>query len=136
MPKLSIFLPESTQAKLGNPENVSARIAEIIERYNELVRRSKPTLSRAEWQGLFECANKLALPTTGDVTRYLWLEVSDSKPELAQQIGFDKAGLVRKIKTMSYPELLAAVELLQRYWRQSDRQSVASRLTAVLGEEE
>jgi hypothetical protein len=57
MPKLSIYLPETTFGRLRAPENVSARIAEMVDGYAALLRDATRdcTFTRREWCAL--CAH-------------------------------------------------------------------------------
>jgi hypothetical protein len=97
--------------------NRSAAVSRIIERYDELCRRSLPDLSDAEW-GLIRDACR-SLPTnTVTAALYLPPQVADAikADGLDAKWGVDGAWLVAKLQALDYAARIALIDAVEQYW--------------------
>lgn len=116
----TIYIPDAAAAYLADAEALSSRIAGIVLRYKEMVGRSLPKLSKAQWCAIADANNGTDDLLLGEyaesVGSLLWANVADSIG-LAAKWDVDQDELVRTMRAWSYVEQVAAFEALRTFWR-------------------
>ncbi len=123
-------------ARVGPDAPTSGLIRRDLERYYAVLADSLRTLTltEAEASALVDALNGTLLePHT---YRFLWADVEDSLPELAEKWGIDGPALVRKLRGLSPGAAMAAADAVEQFWTRVSRgeakgESHADRLRAV-----
>lgn len=119
MPKLSIYLSDDVFVALGEPENVSGRIAGIIQRYDQMVEAAQPQLTIGEWFTVFACLKDF--DGSASTLRLLWASVAEGGDlNLGAAYPVDKRALSRKLRRLPFASLAALAEYSARYWATDD----------------
>jgi hypothetical protein len=124
--KTSIYLgPEVlsvvTEREVG-PGSRSEVIRACIERYGEVCRRHCPDLAEGEWQALFHILDEEWLAQFGS-PQYVVAAVEDwetrTRPDRTERI------LSSRLRAMTYVELVAVLDRVERHWAAVNRDSGA-----------
>jgi hypothetical protein len=111
---------------VGSPDNYSGRVNTIIGRYKAMVEENMPELSVNEWCAICDANNgthMLADFNENDPARWAWMNVADSEPsEMKEKWALDNLELARKMKSMSFIEQCAVMEVIQKFWENSGQQ--------------
>lgn len=130
--KSSIYIPDRLDAVLGpcgetTGMSLSGRIAAIVDRYGEIIRRHRPQLTRAEWMLLMDALNGWASWAEAGRTLMIGiaLEVEDAiamhrldakwglAPQQAQE-------LVRRLRELSFAEAISVIDAAEMFWAHAD----------------
>lgn len=108
-------------ANNGGGTGVSHRLAQIGDRYLEILRRTPlPDLSEAEMQALRDVNNGTWHEPATVIRGTLWIGVDDSLPDgLSEKWQIDSAALVAKLRAMSYVQEVKLVEQIEKWWREN-----------------
>ena len=111
---------EQALAHNGGGRGLSHRLAQIADRYLEVLREARtslPALSEAEWSLLRDSLNG-TLHEPAAMIRAMWVGVDDSirLDGLDVKWGVDGAALVAKLRTLDYAQALAVVEAVEAWW--------------------
>lgn len=120
--KATIRISSATSDRLGRvPDGeLSARIAAIIARYEQMVRFAMPTFTRSQWLAIFDANNYTdtfadeAIPS-GMVIRNL-----ADHPSTGQRWGIDKNELVNEMGDLRPEQLLTIREACVRFWQANE----------------
>lgn len=137
--RVTIYLPDHVRAALGpcgedSGVSLSGRVATIVLRYQEAVRRSRPRLSRAEWMLILDALNgvgRLAEERPEAAVAGLALEVYDHLRlnDAARKWSLTPAqatGLVDRLRALSYVEALSIVEAAEQFWTHHELETDAA----------
>jgi len=101
----------------GGGWSYSGRLAEISDRYIEILRHNPPPqLSEAEMNAVRDVLNGTWLQPAVMIEGAIELEVSDAMPELAEKWSIDKEALLEKLRGMNFAQSVALVEVVEKYW--------------------
>lgn len=95
--------------------NMSGRINTIILRYAEMVARSAPELSLAEWCAVCDANNGTVTDEMPMSVTLLWANVHDCRG-LGEKWDVDVKKLVNKMRSWTYAESVACAEIVERFW--------------------
>lgn len=109
---------EEAIALNGGGRGLSHRLAQIGDRYMEILRRTpRPDLSEGEINALRDVCNSTLHEPASMIRGSLWLGVEDSLPDgLAEKWRIDGHALVEKLRRLTYPQEVALVEQIESYW--------------------
>lgn len=101
----------------GGGRGFSARLAQIGDRYVEILRHNPPpALLAAEMSAVCDALNGALLQPAATIDGGIALEVSDAMPDLAAKWGIDGAALVEKLRDMSFAQSVSLLEHVEKYW--------------------
>ena len=127
--RITIYVGEPVAALLthvGEGASVSGRLNTVAERYAEVVRRSAPALSTAQWSALADALNGTVLGVVE--IRHMADEVRDCDG-LGRKWGVDQAGLADAVDALTFAGRLAGAEIVERFWaRQPGSASLSGQL--------
>src|SRR5574340_103430 len=94
----------------------SAVLREIVQRYDEIVRRDAPELSEPEWKAVADALDGTILDST--TLRFAWAEVADADRinGLGVKWGIDAQALAARIRDLTQGQLTALVDRVERFW--------------------
>lgn len=93
-----------------------------LARYYELLRRSLPTFTREEAGAICDaCNGTLWEPWSMSL---LWADVADCEG-LGEKWGIDQAALVARLRGLTYPELVATADAVERFWTSSGTYAIS-----------
>lgn len=95
--------------------NMSGRINTILSRYAEMVARSAPELTEAEWCAICEANNGTVTDDIPASVTMLWANVHDCRG-LGEKWDVDAKKLVAKMRAWTYAESVACAEIVERFW--------------------
>lgn len=123
----STALERVLDARTSDSRSVSATLSTIAERYDEAVRSHARdlALSTDEWLLVCEALNGLGLDGwDGSATRvrFAWPTIADAITlnGLDEKWGVDAAVLTARLCDCSYADLLALVDMAERFWLYDD----------------
>jgi hypothetical protein len=118
--KISIYAGPAVQALLADrrPGDRSRALNTVVERYVEVVRRTMPALSLAQWCAVIDCLYGATLDTIG--LRGIAMSLAD-EPELAEKWNIDLVALVQRVQAMSFAEVVGLAEVVERFLEVDDR---------------
>lgn len=95
----------------------------VADRYLEIVRRCLPQLSRAEWLLCCDSLNGTITTDRAELLAVMWAGIADSihLDNLADKWHVDGAALVARLRALSYPETVALVDTVERFWERTTR---------------
>lgn len=114
--RATIYIPEDMSTQLGPCDNLSGRLAAIVDRYSIMVLDLMPNFSRNEWCAICDANSGtdmmggLASPTM------IWANVHDSI-RLDEKWSIDQDALVKRLQQLRPSELLAVAEVCVRFWQ-------------------
>jgi hypothetical protein len=116
----SAYYSDATEKLLGaygDQLSRSALLARIVARYAEVSRRALPPLAPAEWELLVAALKERPQEST-DAVAALWASIEDAvrTQDLDKNGKVDVPALLRHLRGMDYPTLLAVVDFSERYW--------------------
>lgn len=90
----------------------------VADRYLQVIRRCRPTLSRQEWLLVCDSLNSTITWDNAELLAATWAGIEDSikLDGLADKWGVDGPGLVARLQALSYPETVAMVDTVERFW--------------------
>ena len=103
----------------GGGRGMSHRLAQIADRYSEIMRRTPlPDLSDAEWSLLRDALNGTLHEPAAMIRGALALGVEDgiSLDGLDGKWGVDGAALAGKLRSLTYAQEVRLVEEIERWW--------------------
>lgn len=116
-PTAEEFLAARTRGGEGSTGDRSAVVCRALDRYAEVVRRSTPALSPAEWRLVVDSLNgvihepaQLIMAAASGVADAIQLD------GLAEKWHVDGPALGKKLRALSFPQLVALVDVAERYW--------------------
>ena len=121
----SIYLDQETDQALyeRTKENRSRSetITTIVRRYAELCRRDQPQLEVNEWKMVCDILNGIWLNDSASLS-YVWAEVADACQlnHTDKKWEVDGAALVNKLRALTYGQLVALVDEVERFWFHTD----------------
>jgi hypothetical protein len=91
---------------------------DVAARYREIIRRSVPALTEAEWMACADALNGVWLgdPVTGPPT--LWMEIADADQldGLGAKWGIDAQALAQRLRDAHYAAAMAVIDVVERPW--------------------
>ena len=132
-PELHDLLAAHTEAG----RSISSTINSIADRYQETIRRSMPKLTLGEWCLIFDSLNgyqsRPAVNAVGGIT----LNVLDSVEldHLDEKWDVDGHALVKKLRAMSWPQLLSILDASERWWAENhgEGKPIKESVPAIVG---
>lgn len=105
-------------ANNGGGRGMSHRLAQICDRYLELLRRAPlPELSEAEVNALRDCMNGTLNEPAGTIRCSIWANFEDACYDgLAEKWEIDGPALLEKLKALTYAQELGLIEQIEAYW--------------------
>jgi hypothetical protein len=101
----------------GGGQSYSGRLAQISDRYIEILRHNPPPqMSEAEMNAVCDALNGTLLQPAAMIEGAIELEISDAMPELAQKWSIDKEALLKKLRSMNFAQSVALLEAVEKYW--------------------
>lgn len=152
----SIYIPDHLRPAIdleGSDESLSGRLATILDRYLQIVRRQCPRLSRAEWMVILDVCNGTMFGSGvpgetilaglrgatvapdgrihGEATTTLALEVADGCDYHSTHAkwGLDRGqadDLIARLGRLTIAEQVAVIERIERFWRRAELQTDAA----------
>lgn len=109
---------EEAIANNGGGNGLSHRLAQIGDRYLELLRRTDlPVLTEAEMSALRDVNNGTWHEPAAMIRGALWLGIEDSLPDgIAEKWGIDGPALVKKLRGLSFAQEIKLVEGIEKWW--------------------
>ncbi len=125
--RLTVYLQDDIAAIIDTrsveARKVSPTVSELLGRYDEMCRRNIPTnITTTEWQELAVCLKKWSHAEALTLEAALKLYV---------QRNCANEALVKKIEVMSYVEVVACVDVVERFWSARERGDHATLPTGV-----
>lgn len=107
-----------TIANNGGGRGLSHRLAQIADRYSEILRRApRPDLSEAETSAVRDALNGTLHEPAAMIRGSLWMGIEDSLPDgLADKWQIDGAALVFKLRVLTFEQEIRLVEEVEAYW--------------------
>lgn len=102
----------------------SHSINRALDRYYEILRRERieRMLSESEWNALRDMLNGTVSEPAGMCAGSLAMSWADSLEDgIAEKWGLDPAGMAEKLRALTYPQELAAIEAVERWWREQGK---------------
>lgn len=117
---------EEAVANNGGGTGLSHRLAQIADRYLEMLRRTAlPAFSDAEMDALRDSNNGTWHEPAAMIRGALWIGVEDSLPDgLADKWGIDGEALVEKLRALTFAQEVRLVEQIERWW--SDQKNASA----------
>ena len=102
----------------GGGRSYSGRLAEIGDRYVEILRRNPPpALTEAEVNAIRDVLNGALLQPAAVIAGAIVIEVEDALPDgLADKWGIDGPALVARLGALTYVQEVALLEQVEKYW--------------------
>ena len=94
---------------VGPDGNRSGVIGRCLDRYQEIVQRSRPDLSVPEWRLCFDAFD-------ASMTSISWAGIADGMNRLGPKWGVDGRSLLARIHALPYAGIVALVDEAERYW--------------------
>lgn len=93
-----------------------------VDRYQEIIRRSMPTLTEAEWMACADALNGVWLAGEAAHLAVVWIEIEDGdrRNGLGAKWGIDALALARRLREAPYAAVVAVVDVVERLWRQTE----------------
>ncbi len=133
-PELHDLLADHTAAG----RSISSTINTIADRYQETVRRSMPRFSLGEWCLIFDSLNGYFARPASTAVGGIAINVSDGVEldRLDEKWDVDGRALVEKLRSMSWPQLLAILDASERWWAATNENTatVDESIPAIVGE--
>ena len=130
--RTSVYLTEATLAIAGEGESLSGRLNQIVSRYDGLIRRAMPELSRGEWCAIFD-ANNGVFPAFENANEQsfamVWANVADAGLDEKWKIKTPK--LVDKLRQLEPAQKIAVIEAIQSFWEHNEKSDDAAFKIAV-----
>lgn len=116
-PTAEEFLAARTRGGEGSTGDRSAVVCRALDRYAEVVRRSTPALSPAEWKLVVDSLNGVLHEPASLITAAA-AGIADSiqLDGLAEKWEVDGPAFVKRLRALAYPQLVALVDVAERYW--------------------
>ncbi len=119
MPNKSYYLsPEKIGVIESRGKNASASLERIIDRYGELMRRSRPELTEAQWNLIYDAMNgtlhEPAQLIRGSVAHGIGDAIA--LDGLADKWQVDGPALINLLASLTYAQEVAVVDAAERYW--------------------
>lgn len=120
--RATIHLSTPAENVIGEVENLSGRLNNIIIRYGGIVSAETPTLALAEWQMICDMLNSTIIDTDHrdtDPARFLWSDIAESGKldGLAEKWEINTESLSQRVRAMSYAQTVAILEVVAKFWR-------------------
>jgi hypothetical protein len=113
----NVYFDDRTLSLIGDDDSLSGSVRRIVDRYAELVRRSRPweTLSEAERGAVRDaCLSWIAEPAA-TIIGGVGLEIRDAEADgIGAKWGVDALALASKIDAMTPGEQIALVDWIER----------------------
>lgn len=112
---------EEAIANNGGATGLSHRLAQIGDRYLEILRRTAiPDFSDAEMKAMRDCSNGTWLEPAASIRGALWLAVEDSIPDgIGKKWGINAPELVEKLRRLDYVQEIKLIESIEGWWAQN-----------------
>ena len=109
---------EEAIANNGGGSGLSHRLAQIGDRYLELLRRTDlPALTDAEMSALRDVNNGTWHEPAAMIRGALWLGIEDSLPDgIAEKWDIDGGALVEKLRVLTFAQEVKLLEMIERWW--------------------
>jgi len=115
----TIYLTDEAEAALqplDEGDSLSGRINTTLVRYAKIWPATCPALTVNEWCAIVDANNGTVLDAAGDdPARHAWMNVVDSE-ELDEKWDINRLDLGRSMKSMSYVEQCAVIEITRLFW--------------------
>lgn len=101
----------------------SHSINRSLDRYHEILRRERVEriFSEAEWSALRDMLNGTLSEPASMCAGSLAMGWADSLEDgIAEKWGLDAAEMAEKLRALTYPQELAVIEAVERWWRSQD----------------
>lgn len=119
--RTTIYISEKSRAVIGNPESTSGRITVICDRYGEILRRQRVAdkFSAAEMTALRQLNNGFVAEPAAMLSQCMATRAEDAirYDNLAAEYGCDGAGMVEKLRGLTYAEEVALIEEIEAWWQ-------------------
>ena len=105
-------------------EITSHTINRALDRYYEILRRERieRQFSEAEWNALRDMLNGTLSEPASMCAGSLAMGWADSLEDgIADKWGLDPAGMACKLQALTYPQELAVIEAVERWWREQGK---------------
>lgn len=100
----------------GGGKSYSGRLAQISDRYIEILRRAAlPQLSEAEMNAILDALNGAWLQPAAIIEGAIELEVSDAMPDLAEKWSIDQKSLLEKLRSLDFVQSVALLEAVEKH---------------------
>jgi hypothetical protein len=137
--RVTTYLPDEVQAvfgPLGEDDSLSGRLATIVLRYAEALKRSCPTLTVAEWSAIVDACNGLFMGSDAGAPAFIWAEIADADG-IGEKWGIDQEGLAQRLRKLPYAAQVAVAEVVEQFWRgnkEGDRETRLREAGAAVAE--
>ena len=115
--RTTIYIPDHARpviGPLGSDDSLSGRITTILQRYQEILDRSRPQFAEAEWLAIIDANLAHWFGDDPSELRLIWLNVADAEG-LGKKWGIDQAALANKLRQLPYAAQVAVTEIIERY---------------------
>lgn len=114
-------------ANNGGGRGMSHRLAQISDRYLEILRRATlPAFSDGEMSAIRDTCNGTLNEPASMIRGSLWLVMEDSLPDgLAEKWRIDGTALVEKLRKLSFPQEVRLIEDVEAYWASPENAGAA-----------
>jgi hypothetical protein len=121
--RTSAYLTNRTFEVLGNPENFSGELNKIIDRYGEILRRSRieKRFNEKEWALILDVLkDQYARSPATALENAVFLAVEEVEEDLSlhKMSETEHKKLLEKIKALSYAEQVCLIEAIEREYRE------------------
>lgn len=116
--KKGIYFPDDQAEFLGDV--TSKRVAMAVDRYREILRRERvhQEFSEPEWNLLRDIGNGTAFEPAQLIAGSLAQMAEDSQPDgVFEKWDVAPGDLITRLRCLSYPQEVAAVEAIEAWWR-------------------
>lgn len=136
--RTSIYLNPPIAATIEGAQSISGRLGAVCDRYSEIVRRSRiaSRFSSAELNAMRDCCNGSWFEPAQLIDGAVLANFEDSLVDgLAEKWEIDASITADKLRCLSYPEQVALVEDIERFWREAGDASAGAALHTETGDE-
>jgi hypothetical protein len=128
--RVTTYLTDAVQVvigPLGDGVSLSGRLTAVVLRYGDIMRRSCPPLSLAEWSAIMDACNGLCMGGDTSAPAFIWAEIADAAG-VGEKWGVDQEGLSQRLRRLPYSGQVAVAEVVERFWRANEEGGRETRL--------
>lgn len=117
--RINVHLTQTTLDAAAGAPGISPGVNRIADRYREIVAGTEieKRFTVCELDLIREACMGWAAEPAATIRGGPALEVSDALRELADKYAVDAASLLARLQALSYPEEVALVDSIERYWQ-------------------
>lgn len=113
----TLYLSDEAEKLLGNPENVSGRVSQMVSRYGEILRRDTESclaqFSEREQFAIRAACHSWLMEPAATIVDGAALEVADASPSEIGLSEAERGALVEKLRGLSVADQMVLAEWIE-----------------------